>query len=194
MAPSKEELGEKFVDAAKEQNLAEMKRLLELGADINYANKNNKNTALHWASDKNNFEIVTYLLKNGADKTYKASNGHDAESIARYYKHLKMADFIKNFIPGPPVSVTLESPFGNTSGQLIEVFNFATRSRTSSIYNTENKTYSAPTTQGFDEIRDKSAIRRAFAEYKKQGGALDEDVIYNAIEERKKQKLPGSQA
>ena len=82
--------------AAMSGNMGNLKMLLESGLDINLRNTAG-HTALLWALAKRQFEIVRYLLENGADPTrheddgetftHLALDGGDAPTIELAQKH-----------------------------------------------------------------------------------------------------------
>jgi ankyrin repeat protein len=59
-------IDQELFEAAKENNLPEVRRLLSVGADVNYKN-NNGDTPLHWSSVRGNPHVVKALLEHGAD-------------------------------------------------------------------------------------------------------------------------------
>ncbi|HSR52867.1 MAG TPA: PQQ-binding-like beta-propeller repeat protein [Acidobacteriota bacterium] len=79
---------EKWFEAARQGDVAELERLLDEGADINAVTRYNS-TALHFAADKGHLEAVRFLLEKGADTnitdsfyqttplTWALSKGHD---------------------------------------------------------------------------------------------------------------------
>ena len=58
--------GAELLEAAKENDLAEVKRLIEAGVDIDYQD-DEYNTALILAAMYDNVDIVEYLIDAGAD-------------------------------------------------------------------------------------------------------------------------------
>lgn len=190
MALSKEELGETLVEAARDQNLAAVERYLAFGADVNYANRQGRDTALHWAAARNNKALVILLLEHGADRQLKQGSGFTAQEIAEKHGYLDLSFFIREWKRGLNEVVIRRSSFDGRFTELIETFNFASRTRVMAIYDLGVKTYGAPTKQGFDEIRDKRDLESAYDEYAKNGGTLPRAVIYHAPDERKKEPLP----
>jgi ankyrin repeat protein len=59
-------IDEELIEAAKENNLLEVRRLLSNGADVN-AKKNYGATPLHWASNKGHVQVFKELVEHGAD-------------------------------------------------------------------------------------------------------------------------------
>jgi len=68
------------------------------GANINVAD-NNKETPLHQAAWSGRYAIVELLLQKGAIQSSKNEWGQTAEDQAREWKHHKVGDLIKNYIP-----------------------------------------------------------------------------------------------
>ena len=61
--------------------------LLEHGADVNAARKNNHRTPLHWASINGALGVLRLLLKYGADIEAKDNDGKTALQLAASYGH-----------------------------------------------------------------------------------------------------------
>jgi hypothetical protein len=55
-----------LIEAAKAANLADVRRMLEAGADVNQQDEQGW-TALNWAAGKGDVAIIQLLLENGAD-------------------------------------------------------------------------------------------------------------------------------
>jgi ankyrin repeat protein len=55
-----------LIDAASENNLAEVSRLLSVGADVNAKDRRDR-TPLHWASENGHVQVVKELLDHFAD-------------------------------------------------------------------------------------------------------------------------------
>lgn len=64
--------------AAANGNLTILRKLVELGIDINYVTSEEKETILLWAAYKDRLDIVQYLLELGADVTHQNAAGHTA--------------------------------------------------------------------------------------------------------------------
>lgn len=70
-----------LIDASKEGNLAEVRRLLDTpGTNVNAQNELGR-TALSWASSKGHIEVVKALLAAGADKNLQDGIGKDTPLI-----------------------------------------------------------------------------------------------------------------
>ncbi|MEL6821468.1 MAG: ankyrin repeat domain-containing protein, partial [Calditrichota bacterium] len=81
------EKDEAFLEAVRAENIAKVKVLLAEGADIN-ATGRYEVTALSYAADRGNVELVNFLLDKGADMTRKDTfYGASAIDWAAYNKH-----------------------------------------------------------------------------------------------------------
>ncbi|XP_074870452.1 ankyrin repeat domain-containing protein 40-like isoform X1 [Carettochelys insculpta] len=69
------ELQERLREAAALGDIGEVQRLVEFGVNINSQNEINGWTCLHWACKRNHAEVVSYLIKAGADKEIPTSKG-----------------------------------------------------------------------------------------------------------------------
>ena len=67
--------GDKLLEACYHGDLNAVKELVENGVDINFVNKVNKWTALHWAVSKANVPMVQYLVNEGASGDLENSKG-----------------------------------------------------------------------------------------------------------------------
>jgi len=72
------------MSAARGGSLETVKYLVSKGADVNA--HNDSGSALMWAVDSHNEQIVEFLLKNGADTTWTNSLGQTALDFAREKK------------------------------------------------------------------------------------------------------------
>ncbi|KAM6050188.1 ankyrin repeat domain-containing protein 40-like isoform 2-T2 [Theristicus caerulescens] len=75
------ELEERLREAAALGDLAEVRRLLGAGADINSRNEINGWTCLHWACKRNHAQVVSCLLGAGADKQILTAEGELAAQL-----------------------------------------------------------------------------------------------------------------
>ncbi|KAM6118702.1 ankyrin repeat domain-containing protein 40-like [Phoenicopterus ruber ruber] len=75
------ELEERLREAAALGDVAEVRRLLGAGADINSRNEINGWTCLHWASKRNHAQVVSCLLDAGADKQILTAKGERAAQL-----------------------------------------------------------------------------------------------------------------
>ncbi|KAM6245268.1 ankyrin repeat domain-containing protein 40-like [Porphyrio hochstetteri] len=75
------ELEERLREAAALGDVAEVRRLLGAGADINSRNEINGWTCLHWACKRNHAPVVSCLLDAGADKQILTTQGELAAQL-----------------------------------------------------------------------------------------------------------------
>jgi ankyrin repeat protein len=80
-------IDEELFEAAKENNVSEVRRLLSNGADVN-ANDQNGITALHKAIDKGHAQVVKELLDHGAGIEAKDNHGKTPLHCACWNGHL----------------------------------------------------------------------------------------------------------
>jgi ankyrin repeat protein len=107
-------IDQELIVAAKENNLAEVSRLLRAGADVNYrALHKNGFTPLHWACFWGHVHVVVELLKNGADIESKNGNGFTPLYYAcAHGDNGHVAVVIELLSRGANTEV--KDPFGNT--------------------------------------------------------------------------------
>jgi len=72
-----------LIDSCKKGRLADVKRLLDEGADVNTTDKDG-NTALKWAIYYRHLDVVKFLLNCGADVNPKNKDGHTALMATAY--------------------------------------------------------------------------------------------------------------
>ncbi|XP_017524976.1 ankyrin repeat domain-containing protein 40 isoform X2 [Manis javanica] len=66
---------ERLREAAALGDIREVQKLVESGVDVNSQNEVNGWTCLHWACKRNHGQVVSYLLKSGADKEILTTKG-----------------------------------------------------------------------------------------------------------------------
>lgn len=66
---------ERLREAAALGDIREVQKLVESGVDVNSRNEVNGWTCLHWACKRNHGQVVSYLLKSGADKEILTTKG-----------------------------------------------------------------------------------------------------------------------
>lgn len=71
-----QEINEKLLSAAKRGDVIYLDYMVSCGADVNYKNKYNSDTAIGVAIENRQLECVRYLLDNGVDisKTFMSNN------------------------------------------------------------------------------------------------------------------------
>jgi ankyrin repeat protein len=78
-------------------NINTIKKLLEEGYDIN-SHCINGHTPIHYHAIAGNFDIVKFLLDNGADPLIKnIYQDHNALTGSLYYKQNEIHEYIKQF-------------------------------------------------------------------------------------------------
>ncbi|KAM7035444.1 ankyrin repeat domain-containing protein 40-like [Acridotheres tristis] len=75
------ELEERLREAAALGDVAEVRRLLGAGVDIDSRNEINGWTCLHWACKRNHAQVVSCLLEAGADKQILTAKGELAAQL-----------------------------------------------------------------------------------------------------------------
>ncbi len=152
-----------------------LKWLLENGAEADGLNSK-KSTPLMAAAQQGKLEAVKILLVMGADPTRKNNDNMTARGYAtNSEKKSVVAWFDRN-----PEEVIFSRKVADRTLQ--EIFNFTHKERVTFIRKGVDGTVEAVTRHSFKEIDDKSALRRAFAEYRKYGGKRSgKEVFFNAI-------------
>jgi ankyrin repeat protein len=84
-------IDEELIEAAKENNPLEVRRLLSAGANIE-AKNNNGNTPLHWACSHGHVQVFKELVEHGADIEAQSSEGWTALHIAALMDHLAVVN------------------------------------------------------------------------------------------------------
>ncbi len=87
------EVSEKLLNAAKEGNYDEMKKLVEQGAYINAVDEK-KNTALYFAAAAGNFDAVKYLVEKGAKLNIRHSSGQLALDRAAQEGYIDVVKYL----------------------------------------------------------------------------------------------------
>jgi ankyrin repeat protein len=93
---------QELIEAAKENNLSEIERLLSVGADVN-ATDTVGFTPLHWASLDGHLQVFKELLEHGADIEAKDNYGLTPLHYACYNGHLAV---VVELIPNDSNGVT----------------------------------------------------------------------------------------
>ncbi len=149
--------------------------LVDNGADLNGRNSKNS-TPLMAAAEQGRLECVKLLLRLGADVNARNNDNMTARGYAaNREKKSVVAWFDRN-----PEEIIFSRKVADRTLQ--EIFNFAHKERVTFIRKGQNGAVEAVTRQSFNEISDKSTLRRAFAEYRKYGGKRsEEEVFFNSL-------------
>jgi ankyrin repeat protein len=90
---------EELIEAAKENNLPEVSRILRAGADVDATDKDNDSnnwdynwTSLHWASRMGHMQVFNELLKHGADIEAREIDGNTPLHLACQFGHLAVGN------------------------------------------------------------------------------------------------------
>jgi ankyrin repeat protein len=78
---------QELIEAAKENNLPEVRRLFSVGADVNAKNQNGS-TPLHWACVMGHVQVFKELVEHGADIEVKDNIGSTPLHLACCTDHL----------------------------------------------------------------------------------------------------------
>ena len=87
------ELNNKFIAAAKNGDIKNVRELLANGADVDAKDKDGE-TALHWAACSGKVDIATFLIENGADVDAKSNYGKTALHWAAFFGHVDVAKIL----------------------------------------------------------------------------------------------------
>ena len=85
---------ETIQEAAEQGNLADVKRHLQRGADVN-AKDNDGYTPLMAAAINGNPDVVKVLMEKGADVNARAEDGNTALELAKVNRHPDVVEFLK---------------------------------------------------------------------------------------------------
>ncbi len=96
----------KLIDAAIEGNLAEVERLIDAGADVNFQDELGK-TALMCAALKGHTDICKLLLEHKAEVDMKDEYGQTALMWAEREIHTETANFLKSYVALKNLDITL---------------------------------------------------------------------------------------
>ncbi|HYD19487.1 MAG TPA: ankyrin repeat domain-containing protein [Patescibacteria group bacterium] len=188
--------------AAKAGDLALVQSLVAAGAEINQAGTE---SPLYFAAQENKLEVLSWLLANGA----KVDIGNAKKSTplmgAAYAGHLGAVKLLmaagadpdlrnndnssaKSYAANKPEilawlnrnphEVVLTRRVGDRTMQ--EIFNFLHNERITFIRKDAASPVEAVTRESFYELADKSALRRAFDQYRMEGGKRSEEEVFHS--------------
>jgi len=95
---SQQQLDDKLINASKTGDLEQIKELLKLGANVNYkVPEYAKRTPLFFALEQGNehLEVAEYLIKNGADVSYRKGDGISILEFAEHFNYTNIIKLIK---------------------------------------------------------------------------------------------------
>ncbi|MCC7035743.1 MAG: ankyrin repeat domain-containing protein, partial [Alphaproteobacteria bacterium] len=149
--------------------------LLANGGQVDGTNSKNS-TPLMAAAEQGKLEALKILLLAGADPARKNNDG----MTARAYAVNRERKSVVAWLDRNPEEIIFSRKVADRTLQ--EIFNFVHKERVTFIRKGADGTVEAVTRHSFGEIADKSALRRAFSEYKKYGGKRsEEEVFFNGI-------------
>lgn len=182
---SPDAIGEGYsaLDWAVYDNKVEAARLLlDHGADIN-ARGSSGVTPLMTAASRGHVESVRLLLDRGADRQLQNSSGQSALAL------VNKGSAVYALLSETPEEVIYFHPVADRVMQ--EVYSFTLRERITLLRKSEDGDVEAIQRERFEELKDKSALRRAFDEHRKRGGKLEEsDVFADTIAKRPVLRAP----
>lgn len=182
-SPNAESEGYSALDwAVYENKVGAARLLLDHGADIN-ARGSSGVTPLMTAASRGHVESVRLLLDRGADRQMKNSSGQTALALAN------KGSAIYALLSETPEEVIYFHPVADRVMQ--EVYSFTLRERITLLRKSEDGDVEAIQRERFEELKDKSALRRAFDEHRKRGGKLEEsDVFADTLQKRPVLRAP----
>lgn len=174
-------LNRKLLNAVKNNNLGEVKRLVNMGANIETRMgwNNYHATSLTWAAMMGHFEVVNYLVEKGANINARDDVGRTPLKLAESWSKeriVKQPQQEKRLNPDTADEVIFQQPLGDRILQ--ENFNFVTLERISLIRKSAQGDVEAVTRQNFSEVADVSALRKAFDEHVRRGGKTEESRVF----------------
>ncbi|MBI1215996.1 MAG: hypothetical protein GC185_09285 [Alphaproteobacteria bacterium] len=190
-----------LIQAAQAGQVESLRCLLELGALIDGRNSKNS-TALMVAAYHGRYAAVEFLAEMGADRTLVNEHNETAGGYAAIQKYQDIADLLAGkkkkltSLPpdGPEVSKEEISYSHKLDNRVLqEIFNFARRERVSLLRRGPGGMVEVMNRESFAELADKTALRRAFDDYREKGGKIsEEDVFFQPLKKgRLMPRIPG---
>ena len=200
-------------EACAEGRLADVKRLVERGADVDVPRVNGP---LISAVQNNRADVVAYLLERGANIEICNENGSTPLMFSAFYGHVGLAELllaagarrdivnkhgksaadyardqkkiaVLDILTADPMQVSFSHRIADRTMQ--EVFDFQRRERVTLIRK-EDGGVEAVLRDSFNNLEDKETLRRAFNEHKRTGGKLSEDEVFGQAIAKAKTRLP----
>jgi ankyrin repeat protein len=90
------EIDKQLIEAAKDSNLAQLRRIVEeYSGDVN-AQNNHGQSAVIFSAKNNRLEILQYLVSHGADVHHQDNLGQSALDWAMHNGNQEMINFIEH--------------------------------------------------------------------------------------------------
>ncbi len=156
--------------------------LFDQGADLDIRNSGNS-TPLMGAAEQGMVDCVRVLLEAGADT--ELANTHSMTARKYGAENATITALFANppaLVPRKVSTDEITFSWRVNNRTLQETFNFEHKERVTFIRLGATGPVEAVTRETFAELADKSALRRAFDEYKKRGGTREEaEVFHDAL-------------
>ncbi len=199
--------------ACAEGRLADVKRLVARGMEVNIAGINGP---LISAVQGNHVDCVAYLLENGANADVRNENGSTPLMFSAYHGHYEIAgmllaagarrdnvnahgksaaDYARDQKKPAVLALLIANPMQVSFSHAIadrtlqEVFDFERRERVTLIRK-EDGGVEAVLRDSFSSLDDKEGLTRAFNEHKRAGGKMSEEEVFGQAIAKAKTKLP----
>ena len=173
--------------AARKDHTAAIDLLLEAGANINKGDKYN-NTPLIWAVLSRHEKSVSLLIDRGAYIDQRNKWGNTAPDLAAKNQSTDISVLLSkgrskkktfdSWLRSEPEKISHIHVDGQSGKRLTEVFNFASRQKTSTSENLRTGTKSTTAPESFDTL-DETILRQAFDQFIRHGGKADEAFVFN---------------
>ena len=160
-----------------------VKALIEAGADKNKPGQDG-HTPLHSAIYNNRVDVIEYLLQKGAKADIPNKGGKTALALAEENPYIpeklkqQMKTSTESWVRMGEDRIAHVGVYPEIQKKLTEIFNFSSRERRLISENLVTKTESPPApAESFDGISE-DALRKAFDNFKEQGGIADEGFVF----------------
>lgn len=95
MFMTRDEINQKFIDAAFNGDIETTREALDQGAYVNHVENDRGQTALLWAAMNGNVNLAKLLIEKGAKVNARNKLGRNALQTANLYNHTETAEIIK---------------------------------------------------------------------------------------------------
>lgn len=167
-----ENLSRQLIEAARNNSVEDIERLLKMGAEVDY----DKGHPLACAAYHGHRAAVEILLKAGANVSLEYG-GNTPAGHARAQQYDKIAELIEQ----TPAADTPDEIIFHTSLSdrvLEEIFNFTSLERISLIRNGRHGPVEAVIRESFSKIENTPSLKKAFDEHVRRGGKTDARAIF----------------